>query len=387
MGERGTQRIRRTARVEGCERIAELIGRARQVGAAAQAARAHRRFIGKAQRQQLPAGGHDARGEAVTDVGRRVDDEAGADPLAPGEAAARVVERQIVLGLPSGTDLQHQIGQSAGFARLEGRLRHNAGEFRDQQYAAFEGRTVNELPLFRFAQQRPDAGFADLGRVADINPSVAPFEQAYFHDAVPHILGRHQGTRHRVAPVGIKLCQLIGARLDLPKGERQAGWAELLKQHLLRERGGPDNAKTSHMERRRVYPLARRRWCFDTNLRRLGGGHRGRRHAQLLLDSPGVGPLLSKSLRRAQSEGSEAHQCRQQAMNRVCAQLLHTLPNIAGAIRKAGYRHFMATVLHLQQKTTRIPNDGDLADSKFILRFNIMYNYMRVIDKYIVTNY
>ncbi len=47
----------------------------------------------------------------------------------------------------------------------------------------------------------------------------------------------------------------------------------------------------------------------------------------------------------------------------------------------------MATVLHLQQKTTRIPNYGDLADSKFILRFNIMYNYMRVIDKYIVTNY
>ncbi|MEI6432863.1 MAG: hypothetical protein WCP07_11820, partial [bacterium] len=65
---------------------------------------------------------------------------------------------------------------------------------------------------------------------------------------------------------------------------------------------------------------------------------------------------------------------------------LQPLPKIAGVIRKAGYRHFMATVLHLQQKTTRIPNDGDLADSKFILRFNIMCNYMRVIDENIVTN-
>ena len=82
---------------------------------------------------------------------------------------------------------------------------------------------MNELPLFRVAQQRPDTGFADLGRVADINPSVASFEQTYFHDTVSHILGRHQGARHRVASVGIKLCQEIGARLDLPKGERQAG--------------------------------------------------------------------------------------------------------------------------------------------------------------------
>ena len=47
----------------------------------------------------------------------------------------------------------------------------------------------------------------------------------------------------------------------------------------------------------------------------------------------------------------------------------------------------MATVIHFQQKTTQIPNYGDLADSKSILGFDIMYNYMRVIDKYIVTNY
>ena len=148
---------RRAARFERAVEVAQAVFRLGNVAARAHAGRPERRVVGHADRPQPQPGVDDPQAEAVADVERRVGCHTEAQPVASGEAAAAVIERQVDIGSLRRRDLDDQIRVPGLGARLERRLWLDAGEIGHEQDRALERRAVDDGVLAHLAQQPADA--------------------------------------------------------------------------------------------------------------------------------------------------------------------------------------------------------------------------------------